>query len=178
MMKQMLFRLLQERNMNKRIVCLFLMAVLVVLPAAGCAFEVQAGDEVYCFDSYSDSEIVIETKTYDVYEVMKDLDEAEQRQIISDFIAAMMVVDLIQHDEYMQHQDMNVDRLKNWVSIISGNPDVRVENKKSVHFLWFSDLSYLKITGKADEISGISFVIPEIKNAYGEMIAVDFIAGN
>lgn len=165
----------------KRRIIIFLMAIVLSLSICECmevrAMGARVGDTAVYADGDADLETSreIEADPYDITGMLEKIDAADREQYLRDFMATVMIIDAIQHSNYVDMTKLNAEVIADAVRLAVGEESVKVRNYNALHKIWVSSQSYLKIKEGANGIEKISFVMPEIKNGFGKAISIDFL---
>lgn len=141
------------------------------------AIEVQIGDDLYFVDSDVDFEtsIEIETKKFDVNGILEQLSVDEQRQYLRDYITFVLVVDAIQHNDYLDTTKLTIESLIDVVRFVTGEEEIEVVSDGDFNEIWISSQCYFEILKEAGAIHKITLVMPELENGFGNTISIDLL---
>ena len=162
----------------RRILVLVLTIVLCMcVLMEAFAVEVQIGSDLYTVDNDVDLEFSIEIKTkqFNVNGVLEQLDVDEQKQYLQDYTAFVLIIDALQHNDYLNISKLNVESLLNLIQFVTGKEDVRVVSDGDLSRIWISTHCYFEISEETGVIQTLTLVMPEIKNGFGYPISVDLL---
>lgn len=141
------------------------------------AVEVHVGDNIYYVDSDVDFDnaLEIEAKWFDVNGILEQFSIDEQRQYLRDYTAFVLIVDAMQHNDYLDATKITVENLIDAVRFVTGEEDIKVVSDNDVNEIWLSSQCYLKVIIEADAIHELILVMPELENGSGNTISIDLL---
>lgn len=121
--------------MLKRYAAMFLVILILLnFPISTNAVEVIIGDDVYIVDNDVDLDhsVEINATSYDTDGVLDRIAEGEQNQFVEDFVAAMLIVDAFQHNDFLNSSELKVEKLLRIIPYVTGMEHTEVEKNGNV----------------------------------------------